>query len=219
TTNSNGIYSFINLPLGNFTVEALRPNNDFNPTTNTTLAANLTQPNQELLTVDFGFNTNRLGSAGAPNIRLIKRITNAIRNRDQIAGTDFGRYVPDPSSDNDNALPSSERFQGVLTLEVPVQSRDVIEYTVYFLAEGDGIVNNVRFCDLIPNGTTFVNSSIIIKDAGSGADTGRFLSPLTPLEAFTDICLGPNNNGAVVANLGNISSGSFGLVSFRVEIN
>nr|MBW4601914.1 hypothetical protein [Calothrix sp. FI2-JRJ7] len=58
TTNSNGIYSFINLPLGNFTVEALRPNNDFNPTTNTTLAANLTQPNQELLTVDFGFNTN-----------------------------------------------------------------------------------------------------------------------------------------------------------------
>ncbi|MBF2065245.1 MAG: carboxypeptidase regulatory-like domain-containing protein [Calothrix sp. C42_A2020_038] len=220
TTNSNGIYSFLNLPLGNYTIEALRPNDDFNPTTNTTLAANLTEPNQELLTVDFGFTTNRVGGAGTPNIRLIKRITNAIRNGQSITGTNFNTFVPDPNNDNDDVLPSAERFRGVSILEVPVQSRDEIEYTIYFLAEGDGIANNVRFCDLVPNGTTFVSNSINISGAGNGADNGRYLSPLTPLEqSFTNICPGNNNNGAVVANLGNISSGNFGFVSFRTAIN
>ncbi|BAZ15239.1 hypothetical protein NIES4071_71110 [Calothrix sp. NIES-4071] len=219
TTNSNGIYSFINLPLGNYTVEALRPNTDFNPTTNTTLAANLTQPNQELLTVDFGFNTNRLGSAGAPNISLIKRITSATRNGQLISGTNFNTFVADPNNNNDDALPSPERFRGVSTLEAPIQSRDEIEYTIYFLAEGDGTVNNVRFCDLVPNGTTFASNSINIDGAGSGADGGRYLSPLAPLEAFTNICPGSNNNGAVVANLGNIASGNFGSVRFRVTVN
>lgn len=220
TTNSNGIYSFINLPLGNYTVEALRPNNDFNPTTNTTLAANLTQPNQELLTIDFGFNTNRLGSGGAPNISLIKRITNATRNGQPISGTSFNTFVADPNNNNDDALPSPERFRGVATLEAPIQSRDEIEYTVYFLAQGDGVVNNVRFCDLVPNGTTFAQNSISINGAGSGGDNGRYLTPLAPLDqAFTNICPGSNNNGAVVANLGNIPSGNFGFVRFRVAVN
>ncbi|OKH49255.1 hypothetical protein NIES2101_21310 [Calothrix sp. HK-06] len=219
TTNNNGIYSFINLPLGNYTVQANRPNDDFNPTTETTLAVRLTEPNQELLTVDFGFNTNRLGSAGAPNIRLIKRITNAIRNNQTISGTDFTTFVADPNNNNDDDLPSPERFRGVSTLEAPIQSRDEIEYTVYFLTEGDGIVNNARFCDLVPNGTTFVNNTISINGAGSGADAGRYLTPLAPLEAFTSICPASNNNGAVVANLGNIPSGNFGSVRFRVAVN
>lgn len=219
TTNSNGIYSFLNLPLGNYTVEALRPNTDFNPTTNTTLAANLTQPDQELLTIDFGFNTNRVGNAGAPNISLIKRITNATRNGQPISGTNFNTFVADPNNNNDDALPSPERFRGVSTLEAPVQSQDQIEYTVYFLAEGDGVVNNVRFCDLVPNGTTFAQNSISINGAGSGADGGRYLTPLAPLEAFTNICPSSNNNGAVVANLGNIASGNFGFVRFRVAVN
>ncbi|RUT09548.1 hypothetical protein DSM106972_000420 [Dulcicalothrix desertica PCC 7102] len=219
TTNSNGIYSFTTLPLGNFTVEALRPNNDFNPTTNTTLPANLTEPNQSLLTVDFGFNTNRLGAAGAPNIRLIKRITGATRNGQPISGINFNTFVGDPNNNNDDELPSPERFRGVSTFEAPVQSRDEIEYTVYFLAEGNDSSNNVRFCDLVPNGTTFANNSININGAGSGADSGRYLTPLAPLEAFTNICSGSNNNGAVVANLGNIPSGNFGFVRFRVGIN
>jgi uncharacterized repeat protein (TIGR01451 family) len=219
TTNSNGIYGFTALPLGNYTVEALRPNNDFNATTNTTLPANLTEPNQSLLTVDFGFTTNRVGAGDAPNIRLIKRITNATRNGQPFTGTNFNSFVADPNNNNDDALPSPERFRGVSTLEAPVQSRDEIEYTVYFLSEGSEPVNNVRFCDLVPNGTTFVNNSINITGAGNGADGGRYLTPLTPLEAFTSICPGNNNNGAVVANLGNIASGNFGFVRFRVGVN
>lgn len=219
TTNSNGIYGFTGLPIGNYTVEALRPNNDFRATTNTTLAANLTPANPTRLDIDFGFRSTALGAAGTPNIQLLKRITNATRNGQPITGTNFNTFVADPNNNNDNSLPTPERFRGVPNLEAPVQSGDEIEYTVYFLTEGDQNVTNVRFCDLVPSGTTFTNNSIGISGAGSGADGGRFLTPLAPLDTFVNICPGSNNNGAVVANLGSVPGGQFGFVRFRVSIN
>lgn len=218
TTNSNGIYGFTGLPIGNYTVEVLRPNNDFRPTTNTTLPANLTQANPTLLNIDFGFRSTALGAAGTPNIQLIKRITNATRNGQPITGTNFNTFIPDPNNNNDDSLPTPERFRGVPNLEAPVQSGDEIEYTVYFLTEGEENITGVRFCDLVPNGTTFTNNSIGINGAGNGASS-RFLSPLAPLETFTNICPGSNNNGAVVANLGSVPGGQFGFVRFRVSIN
>lgn len=219
TTNSNGIYGFTGLPIGNYTVEALRPNNDFRATTNTTLAANLTPANSTRLDVDFGFRSTALGAAGTPNIQLLKRITNATRNGQPITGTNFNTFVPDPNNNNDDSLPAPERFRGVPNLEAPVQSGDEIEYTVYFLTEGDENITNVRLCDLVPSGTTFTNNSIGISGAGSGADGGRFLTPLAPLDTFVNICPGSNNNGAVIANLGSIPGGQFGFVRFRVSIN
>jgi uncharacterized repeat protein (TIGR01451 family) len=219
TTNDNGIYGFTGLPIGNYTVESLRPNNDFRATTNTTLTANLTSSNPARVDIDFGYRSTALGAADTPNIQLIKRITNATRNGQAITGTNFNTFVPDPNNNNDDSLPASERFRGVPSLEAPVQSGDEIEYTIYFLTEGEGNIDNVRFCDLVPNGTTFTGNSIGINGAGSGADGGRFLSPLAPLDTFTNICPGSNNNGAVTANLGNIPGGQFGFVRFRVTIN
>ncbi|MBF2065244.1 MAG: carboxypeptidase regulatory-like domain-containing protein [Calothrix sp. C42_A2020_038] len=219
TTNSSGIYGFTGLPLASYTVEALRPNDDFRPTTNTTLAVELTQANPIRLDIDFGFRSTAVGAADTPNIRLIKRITNATRNGQSITGTNFNTFVPDPNNDNDDTLPTPERFQGVPNLETPVQSGDEIEYTVYFLTEGNENITNVRFCDLVPNGTTFTNNSIGISGAGTDADGGRYLTPLAPLETFTNICPGSNNNGAVIANLGSIPGGRFGFVRFRVTIN
>jgi uncharacterized repeat protein (TIGR01451 family) len=219
TTNSNGIYGFTGLPLANYTVEALRPNNDFRATTNTTLTANLTQENPTRLDIDFGFRATALGAGGTPNIQLIKRITNATRNGQPITGTNFNTFVPDPNNNNDDSLQAPERFRGVPNLEAPLQSGDEIEYTIYFLTEGEEGITNVRFCDLVPNGTTFTTNSIGINGAGTGADGGRFLSPLAPLETFTNICPGNNNNGAVIANLGSIPGGQFGFVRFRVSIN
>lgn len=219
TTNSNGIYSFSGLSLGNYTVEVLRPNNDFTPTTNTTLGANLTQPNQALLNIDFGFRTTPVGDSGTPDIRIIKRITNARRNGEPIAGTSFNTFIPDPNNSNDDNLTQPERFPGVIDLQVPVRSRDEIEYTIYFLTQGNENINNLQFCDLVPRGTTFANNSIGINGAGSGASTGRYVTPLAPLESFANICNGSNNNGAVVANLGNVPSGNFGFVRFRVTVN
>jgi uncharacterized repeat protein (TIGR01451 family) len=219
TTNSNGIYSFSALALGNYTVEVVRPNNDFTPTTNTTLAANLTQPNQALLNIDFGFRTATVGDSGTSDIRLIKRITNARRNGQQIAGNNFNSFVSDPNNSNDDNLTQPERFPGVIDLETPVRSRDEIEYTIYFLTQGNENINNLQFCDLVPRGTTFASNSIGISGAGSGANNGTYLTPLTPLESFTSICNGSNSNGAVVANLGNVPSSNFGFVRFRVIVN
>ncbi|MEA5572891.1 SdrD B-like domain-containing protein [Calothrix sp. UHCC 0171] len=218
TTNGDGIYGFPNLPLGTYTVEALRPGDEFNPTTNTTLTANLTQANQELLNIDFGFRSTRLGAADTPNIRLIKRITGATRNGQAIP-VNFNTFVPDPNNNNDDTLLQPERFLGVPNLETPLQSGDTVEYTVYFLTEGNENIRNIRLCDLIPNDTTYVNNSIAVNNAGSGADNGRFLSPLAPLQEYSNICNGSNNNGAVVVNLGTIPAGQFGFVRFRVSIN
>jgi uncharacterized repeat protein (TIGR01451 family) len=218
TTNENGIYGFTNQPLGNYTVEAVRPGDDFNATTDTTLPANLTQPNQSLLTVDFGFRSARLGASETPNIRLIKRITGANKNGQPIPGN-FNSFVPDPNNNNDDALPQPERFQGVPNLETPLQSGDNVEYTIYFLTEGNEDIRNIRFCDLVPSDTTYVNNSIVVNNAGNGADGGRFLSPLAPLNEYTNICNGSNNNGAVVVNLGTLPGGRFGFVRFRTTVN
>lgn len=218
TTNSNGIYGFTGLPLGNYTVESLPPR-DFRATTPTSLNANLTQPNQSLLNVDFGYRSSALGAADTPNIRVIKRITNATRNGRPATGTNFNTFVDDPNNNNDDALPGAERFRGVPNIETPLQSGDEVEYTIYFLTEGNESIRNVRFCDLVPNGTTFSNNSISINGAGTGNDGGRFLSPLAPLEGFTGVCPGSNNNGAVVVNLGTVPSGNLGFVRFRATIN
>ena len=219
TTNSNGIYGFPGLPLGNYTVEALRPDTDFSSTTSTTQNANLTLPNQALLNLDFGFRPLRVGASETPDIIVIKRITNALRNGQPVSGVNFNTFVPDPNNNNDDALPQSERFRGVPSLEAPVQSGDQIEYTVYFLTSGSDSLQNTRFCDLVPSGTTFVNNTISVNGAGSAADGGRYLTPLAPLEGYTNICPGSNSNGAVVVNLGTIPGSNFGFIRFRVTVN
>jgi uncharacterized repeat protein (TIGR01451 family) len=219
TTNSNGIYGFNGLPLANYTVEALRPGTDFSPTTSTTLNANLTLPNQSLLNIDFGFRPPALGASETPDIIVIKRISNALRNGQPVSGVNFNTFVPDPNNNNDDALPQTERFRGVPNLEAPIQSGDQIEYTVYFLTQGTESLRNIRFCDLVPSGTTFANNSISLNGAGTGADGGRYLTPLAPLEEYTNICPGSNSNGAVVVNLGTIPGSNFGFVRFRVTVN
>ena len=219
TTNSNGIYGFTGLELSNYTVEALRPDADFSPTTSTTLNANLSQPNQALLNVDFGFRPSRLGASETPDIIVVKRITNALRNGQPVSGVNFNTFVPDPNSNNDDALPSPERFRGVPNLETPIQSGDQIEYTVYFSTQGNENLRNIRFCDLVPTGTTFANNSISVNGAGEGADSGSYLAPLAPLGNYSNICPDSNSNGAVVVNLGTIPSSNFGFVRFRVTVN
>jgi uncharacterized repeat protein (TIGR01451 family) len=180
-----------------------------------------------------------VASFGNANLRLVKRITSVTRNGAPLSGINFNSFVDDPNSDNDNAAGWSQLSPlGVSTIaaETALRSGDEVEYTIYFLSDGTAAANNVRFCDPIPTGTTFIADSfgsgagIAVNRAGtivnrtnaSDADEGTFLSPLAPLPAGNG-CPNQNNaDGAVIVNLGNISNATgsnYGFTRFRVKIN
>jgi hypothetical protein len=223
TTNDNGNYVFNGLPLANYTVEAARPT-DFSPTTENPLSAELTEANPNTDEVDFGFRPGRLGASGPANLRLVKRITNVLRGNTPISGVPFNSFEDDTNDEDDDVLNQSPQSSpvGITRLETPVVSGDIVEYTIYFLSEGGEALENVRICDLIPDGTTFVDGSIAVNGGGNGADNGNFSSPLAPIPAnFQNICTnGTPANGAVLTNLGTLpAGGQFGFVRFRVRVN
>ncbi|MGB3761297.1 MAG: SdrD B-like domain-containing protein [Rivularia sp. (in: cyanobacteria)] len=222
TTNDNGNYVFDGLPLANYTVEAARPT-DFSPTTETTLSAQLTEANPSTNEIDFGFRPGLLGASGPTNLRLVKRITNVLRGNTPISGVAFNQFENDSNDDNDDVFNQSPESSpvGITRLETPVVSGDIVEYTIYFLSEGGEALQNVRICDLIPDGTTF-DSIVQVSGGGNGADNGNFSSPLAPIPAnFQNICTnGTPANGAVLTNLGTLpAGGQFGFVRFRVRVN
>ncbi|MFE1747302.1 hypothetical protein [Coleofasciculus sp. H7-2] len=180
-----------------------------------------------------------VASPGRSSLRLVKRITSVTRNGAPLSGINFNSFVDDPNSDNDNASGWSQLSPvGVpnIAAETALRSGDEVEYTIYFLSDGTAPANNVRFCDPIPTGTSFIADSfgsgtgISVNRVGtiasrtnvSDADEGTFFSPLAPLPAG-NACSNQNNaDGAVIVNLGNISnatSSNYGFTRFRVKIN
>jgi uncharacterized repeat protein (TIGR01451 family) len=224
TTNPQGIYGFTGLQPGNYTVQAEIPNG-FNPTNSTVVSPGLTalpativRPDQTLTTIDFGFRSTRLGAAEAGNLRLVKRITNVTRNGQPLNNADFSRFIDVPNQTNDDGLPNPERFVGQFDItNTPLLSGDEAEYTIYYILEGNEALQNVRFCDSIPAGTTY-SSGLSVTGA---ANQARVLSALAPLpEEYTNICRDRNNaNGSVVVNFNTVPGGQFGFVRFRVRIN
>ncbi|MEL6350644.1 MAG: SdrD B-like domain-containing protein [Cyanobacteria bacterium J06627_28] len=132
---------------------------------------------------------------------------------------------------------------------------DRVEYSIYFLSSGEAIAQNVWMCDRIPENTTFVPDAYAsapppdpagsptallgivfdsngIEQSLTGAndgDRGYYFPPGTdPTALFPEVsCNGPNDNGAVVVNLGDIpqSTGvatpgdAFGVIRFQVRID
>ena len=176
------------------------------------------------LTNNTAQDPTRVVVPGEPNLRLVKRITNVTRGGVPLAGLNFSTFVDDTADPNDNApgwsqLPPVGLYN--LGSENALQSNDEVDYTIYVLSDGSSPVNNVNFCDLIPERTTFVPGSIqaII---GATPIEGNFFSPLAPLPTGNTCSNQTNPNGAVIVNLGNISNeegSNFGFVRFRVRIN
>ncbi|MBD0302006.1 MAG: carboxypeptidase regulatory-like domain-containing protein, partial [Tolypothrix sp. T3-bin4] len=228
TTNNNGNYIFNGLPLGNYTVEVTRLGGGLNPTTNTTLTANLTEANPDNLNIDFGFLGGTVG-AGNTGLRLVKRITNVLRNGQPVNIANFNTFVDDPNDDDDNLLQQAGRPPaGVTQIETPLQSGDEVEYTIYYLAEGDQDLQNVRFCDLIPPETSYSSGEISVNRAGAtslltnaqDSDQGAFFTPLQPLPQPNNCVNQTNTKGAVIVNLGTITPDSnFGNIRFRARID
>jgi len=175
---------------------------------------------------------------GPTTLVLVKRITNALREGVTIPGVSFNTFVDDPNDTNDNLAGwsglSTGAPVGVSELDQPLASGDVVEYTIYFLAEGGTTLENVRLCDPIPTGTVFVpngftgDSGIAVNQNGAtsnltnaaDADQGQFFSPLAPIASPP--C--PNSSepqGAVLVDLGNIAPtapSNVGFIRFRIRI-
>ncbi|TFI53731.1 DUF11 domain-containing protein [Mastigocladus laminosus UU774] len=215
-TDNNGNYLFTGLQPGNYTVEVTQPS-DFTATTNTTLTASITDANSENLNIDFGFRPGQAGASGETNLRIVKRITNALRNNQPISGVSFNTFINDPNNNDDDRLQQAGRSPvGQINLQPPLSSGDQVEYTVYFLADGTGQLQNARFCDLIPAGTSYVSNSLSVIGI---SNQGQVLSPLAPLQDFANICGSSNNQGAVVVGPANIPGGQTGLIRFRVTVD
>ena len=134
-------------------------------------------------------------------------------------------------------------------------STDAVEYSVYFLSVGNTVAEKVLVCDRIPQNTSFLpdaytgllsadpqgtpGSPLGIAFAFEGSevaltgeddgDAGYYFPPnVEPSTQFPNVvCGGPNDNGAVVVNIGDLSSATsagspnnaFGTLRFQVEVN
>lgn len=220
TANSTANVTFqvqINNPLPDgvtqVTNQGIIAGNEFPPT-----------PTDEPDSLPFGNPTViPLTPAQQANLRLVKRITNIIREGVPLAGVDFNRFIDDPNGTTDNDPGWSQLpLLGVSQLNnITIKSSDEVDYTIYFLSDGNSPANNVRFCDSIPDRTTFVPNNIqaII---GTTPINSNFFSPLAPLPVGNTCSSQTNPNGAVIVNFGNISNvvgSNFGFVRFRVKIN
>ncbi|MEC4802921.1 MAG: hypothetical protein SAJ12_02380 [Jaaginema sp. PMC 1079.18] len=171
--------------------------------------------------------------------RLVKRITGVTRDGSPLSGVDFSRFVDDANDPDDNADWTGLTLAGFPALgdDNVLQSDDVVEYTIYYLADGSQTVTNARICDAIPQGTTFVSNSFsgssgiqlrqgttesnLTNEADS--DKGQFFSPLSRADSVVPPCPDANNpTGAVFVNLGdvpNTGTNRLGFVRFRVKLD
>ncbi|BBD57421.1 hypothetical protein NIES2109_01870 [Nostoc sp. HK-01] len=157
---------------------------------------------------------------GSPKVLLVKRITriNSDDLNDSVdgAGTD----------DNDSKWPSGY-LRGKINA-TGVKPGDEVEYTIYFLSNGNSSVTNVKFCDLVPRNTTFIPSAFNGQTPNDGVAGGNqgiamAIGSTTPTVYFsnavdsdrgafyptndssTPASCGSNTNGAVAVNVTNSS--------------
>jgi uncharacterized repeat protein (TIGR01451 family) len=158
-----------------------------------------------------------------PQISIVKRIT-AINN------TRISTVVdPNLTAELDD---NSEKWSdGYLKGAIDggmVMPGDDLEYTIYFIANGNVPLTNVNICDLVPENSTFVpnsynsqspkdnglpgvdsgiavavgstNPTVYMTNVKDAPDRGEFYAPNAILPASLP-CSGTNTNGAVVVNL------------------
>jgi uncharacterized repeat protein (TIGR01451 family) len=163
------------------------------------------------------------GTGGIGGLRLIKRVTNALRDGVTIAGVPFSSIVADINTNDFQEAGLSPI--GVIQIDDPslLLSGDEVEYTVYFLSSGTAPARAVSLCDLIPQGTTLVPDTTRVSFAnGNPAIGGTVFSSLSPLPAGNSCTDQRNPNGAVIFDLGDIPNtpgNNFGFIRFRVRIN
>lgn len=171
------------------------------------------------------------GTPGTPGastqrVQIVKRITNVLRAGVPLGTVNFGTFINDPTSNNDDS-PGWAQFPPLGVIDIPqtagVQSGDVLEYTVYFLVEGDRPALNFSICDNLSSLVSPIEDSGVIQRAGrSPGPGGLILSPLVPLPPGNPCSDQTNANGTALFDLGDVSNtpgNNFGFVRFRVRVN
>ena len=148
----DGEYSFFNIPVGN-NYQVLAPDDDglgraigtTNPLTSLSVTAGSTTSNQ-----NFGYDLN-------PNLLLVKRIT-AINpgQSDQRLFSTFNEDGIADNADNDPNWLDTDIYLPGATQVTQVKPGDEVEYTIYFLSDGDIDASKVQICDVVPDNMTFV---------------------------------------------------------------
>jgi uncharacterized repeat protein (TIGR01451 family) len=188
---------------------------------------------------------NVTGNVIRPGLKLVKRITQ-ITNPNGTATPEIidlsarvENFTPPTGRDDDNAAnwPTpidnasgiSSFLKGIHnSTQVAEQGRlqigSTIEYSGYFLSDGNGPAKVAKLCDFLPAKTEFVTGSIVAKLGDGTALTGQFLPAGSP---FPTACKGTDNgNGAVVIDLGNVVNStavgtpttSFGSFKFKAKV-
>jgi uncharacterized repeat protein (TIGR01451 family) len=188
---------------------------------------------------------NVTGNVVRPGLKLVKRITQ-ITNPNGTATPEVidlsarvENFTPATGRDDDNAAnwPTPiDNASGISSFlkgihngsQVAEQGRvnvgSTIEYSGYFLSDGNGPAKVAKLCDFLPAKTEFVTGSIVAKLGDGTALTGQFLPAGSP---FPTACKGTDNgNGAVVIDLGNVVNStavgtpttSFGSFKFKAKV-
>jgi uncharacterized repeat protein (TIGR01451 family) len=197
--------------------------------------------------------------ANNPDLLLVKRLTAIDRGLPTERNFD-NYYVDVTTTTNDNASNwvnpkvtvnkpsgSSTQISSFLKGEVDniqVKPDSEVEYTIYFLSNGDSSAKNVLVCDSVPSDLTFLpnsmgsnrgilfnynNTQTTLTNSTSGDDLGYYFPPgVEPSTVFPNVrCNNTiNDNGAVVVNLGNVPqatspgnpANSYGFIRFRAKV-
>ncbi|HEY9906750.1 MAG TPA: hypothetical protein V6D18_03980 [Thermosynechococcaceae cyanobacterium] len=160
-----------------------------------------------------------------PRFRLLKRITSVTRSGALISGVNFGAVVNDAEGLAAALSGAGLPPIGVPTIPptTPLASGDEVEYTIYFLSDGETPAIDPNLCDQVPSQATLIADSNRLK-LGSAEPVrgGTVFSPIAPLPDNNACPDQANPNGSVLFNLGNVSStrgSNTGFVRLRVRVN
>lgn len=170
-------------------------------------------------------------NSATPSLRLVKRIT-------ALNSTTYTEIIDDPGDPNDDSSRNwttnylTGRTGKSITADdtVPVKPGDNLEYTIYFLSDGNSAAQDVTLCDLIPANTTFLpnifntstpkdsgasigdfglrltidNTTVYLSNADDTPDRGRYYAPGTSAPCGNNGTPVIAPNGAITVRLNSV---------------
>ena len=163
----------------------------------------------------------------APDVKLVKRVT-------RVGETDITTVVDDDTDPDDDASVNwpADYLQG--DIDAAAEPFEEVDYTIYFLSDGNSAAANVRLCDLVPDNTTYVPGTLQLSQGGAApsglTDTadGDAGESFDATAAIVAPCQGTNTDGGVYVTLPDdlpnatapgTPTGAYGYIRFTVRVD